>query len=34
MKNFVQATENDFHMYAKFGPLTFYGFFVINYSKI
>ncbi len=25
MGNFVQAMENDVHMYAKFGGLTFYG---------
>jgi hypothetical protein len=34
MENFVRATENDVDMYAKFGDLNFYGFFVINYSKI
>jgi hypothetical protein len=26
MGNFVQATENDVHMYEKFGGLTFYVF--------
>jgi hypothetical protein len=26
MDNFVQATEYDVHMYAKFGGLTFYAF--------
>jgi hypothetical protein len=25
MGNFVQTTENDVHMYAKFGGLTFYN---------
>jgi effector-binding domain-containing protein len=25
MSNFVQATEHDVHMYAKFGCLDFYG---------
>jgi hypothetical protein len=34
MGNFVQAMENDVHMYAKFGGLTFYVFFVIKYSNI
>jgi hypothetical protein len=34
IRNFVQAADNDVHMYAKFGGLTFYEFFVINYSKI
>jgi hypothetical protein len=26
MSNFVQATEHDFHLYAKFGGLTCYEF--------
>jgi hypothetical protein len=26
MSNFVQATEQDFHLYAKFGGLTCYEF--------
>jgi hypothetical protein len=26
MGNFIQATEHDVHMYAKFGYLTFCGF--------
>jgi hypothetical protein len=30
MRNFVQATDNDVHVYAKFGGLTFYEFFVIT----
>jgi hypothetical protein len=34
MCNFVQASKHDVHMYAKFGDLYFYGFFVIIYSKI
>jgi hypothetical protein len=34
MINFVQATENDVHMYAKFGYLTFYAFLVDNYFNV
>jgi hypothetical protein len=30
MGNFVQAMENDVHMYAKFGGLTFYVFLWLN----
>jgi hypothetical protein len=26
MGNFIQATENDVHMYAQFGGLTFYEY--------
>jgi hypothetical protein len=26
MSNFIQATEHDVHMYAKFGGLAFYVF--------
>jgi hypothetical protein len=33
MINFVQATEHDVHMYAKFGDFTFYGFFYLNTSR-
>jgi hypothetical protein len=34
MSNFIQATEYDVHMYAKFGDFTFCAFFVNKYSKI
>jgi hypothetical protein len=34
MRNFVQATDHDVHMYAKFGGLVFLCIFVIKYSKI
>jgi hypothetical protein len=30
MDNFLQATEHDVHMYAKFGDFTFYVFLYIN----
>jgi hypothetical protein len=33
MINFVNAIEHYVHMYAKFGGLPFYEFFVIKYSK-
>jgi hypothetical protein len=34
MSYFVQPNDHDLHMYAKFGGLEFYGFFVIKYFKI
>jgi hypothetical protein len=34
MRNFVQATEYDVYMYAKFEWLDAYRFFVIKYFKI
>jgi hypothetical protein len=34
MSNFVQAIENDVHMYGKFGYFTFLCIFVIKYSNI
>jgi hypothetical protein len=34
MGNFVQATEYDVHMYAKFRDFTFHVFFVNKFSKI
>jgi hypothetical protein len=30
MGNFVQATDHDVHMYAKFGDCTFYVLLYIN----
>jgi hypothetical protein len=33
MINFVQFTEHDVHMYAKFEGLYFYAFFVNKYPK-
>jgi hypothetical protein len=33
MINFVQATEHDVHMYAKFGYFTFYEFLYLNTSR-
>jgi hypothetical protein len=30
MRNFLQATEQDMHMYAKFGHLTCYEFLYLN----
>jgi hypothetical protein len=30
MSNFLQATEHDVHMYAKFGDFIFYVFLQIN----
>jgi hypothetical protein len=32
--NFVQATEHDMHMYAKFGGLSFYGFLQSNTPRL
>jgi hypothetical protein len=34
MGNFIQATEHDLHMYAKFRDFTFYVFFVNKYSRV
>jgi hypothetical protein len=34
MINFVQATENDVLMYARFECLDVYGFLVIKYTKL
>jgi hypothetical protein len=31
---FVDATENDMHMYAKVGTLIVSAFFVNKYSKV
>jgi hypothetical protein len=34
MRNFVQATEHDVHLYEKFGDFTLLCIFVIKYSNI
>jgi hypothetical protein len=34
MNNFIQATEHEGYMYAKFEYLNIYAFFVIKYFKI
>jgi hypothetical protein len=34
MENFVQSTEQDLYMYAKFEDLMIYRFFVIKYLNI
>jgi hypothetical protein len=34
MNNFVQSTENDVHMYVKFGDFTFYRFLQLITSRI
>jgi hypothetical protein len=33
MSNFVQSTEHELYMYAKFECLDVYRFFVIKYLK-
>jgi hypothetical protein len=33
MINFVKVTQNDMHMYAKFGYFTFLCIFLIKYSN-
>jgi hypothetical protein len=34
MRYFIQATEYDMILYAKFQHMNMHGFFVINYLKI